>query len=485
MSDEDIQGKLQDEETDQATKDLMNAEMARRQRLRAGMPKMAPGGIVAFKKGGKSKKELPPDGIDTSGEKDPTAGRGIQTDAPDVQGFTEKGVNPFGPTVPNAPAEVAPEVAASADVEKGMQDELARLKPIAERPLAEQVKQNQLAREQQGVPSPYASEIEQIRERKLKAKDEEKEAAQDRLINFLTRWGTIPGPTLVSMSKAGVEMIEKSELDRREQRKLIAQLDESERLINRAEYSRKLGEEDRARQEIKEAGQMYFKVSQDLLKHKYDLAMKDADFRKAVAVAKAQSPKSDELGIQIMYEGLIAQNPEKYPPGPVTRMLAAQAWQSSKPGVVSTELGLGPRNVLAGAAAEQASAAQQNAKTRQDEERRKQKEDWRRAVRDVETFDDDNRKALAETRAKDAAAKIDPKDPNSATSKLKTKLHQDLYDAGGFELLPRPGAKAAPTPKTDTAPNALADKKPEAKKPEPKKDEKKKDLSGLSAFDKK
>lgn len=472
FSDEELQAKLQDEETDQATKDVMGADLARRQRLRAGMPKMAPGGIVAFKKGGKSKKELPPDGIDTSGEKDPTAGRGIQTDAPDVQGFTEKGVNPFGPTVPNAPAEVAPEVAASADVEKGMQDELARLKPIAERPLAEQVKQNQLAREQQGVPSPYASEIEQIRERKLKAKDEEKEAAQDRLINFLTRWGTLPGPTLVAMNRAGVEMIEKSELDRKDQRKLLAQLEESERQINRAEYSRKLGEEDRARQEIKEAGQMYFKVSQDLLKHKYDLAMKDADFRKAVAVAKAQSPKSDELGIQIMYEGLIAQNPEKYPPGPVTRMLAAQAWQSSKPGVVSTELGLGPRNVLAGAAASQAGTAAEDAETKRLREKREQQKDFRAAIFDAVNFNPENRAAIAQARKADAAAKRDITSEGSEEAKIMRRIEEGIRSEYPL-LTPK---KAASAPKTDTTPNPLADKKPEAKK-----DEKKKPLS---AFDK-
>ena len=477
FSDKDITGKIQDPETDAATKEVMTAEMARRQHLRSSMPKMAPGGIVAFA------------GKKSSVVKDKKSKEDIPTDTSNIPGQPVSDVYPeefergsaagIAQAMPEEPATPDAAAIANADVEKGMQTELARLKPIAERPLAEQVKMNQQAREQQGVPSPYATEMQQITERRTKAKDEEKETAQDRLINFLTRWGTLPGPTLVAMNRAGVEMIEKSELDRKEQRKLLAQLDESERQINRAEYSRKLGEEDRARQEIKEAGQMYFKVSQDLMKHKYDLAMKDADFKKALEVAKAQHPKSDELGIQVMYEGLVAQDPKKFPPGPVTRMLAAQAWQASKPGVVSTQMGLGYHSIQAGAAADQASAAQQNAKTRQDEERRKQKEDWRRAVRDVETFDDDNRKALAQTRAKDAAAKIDPKDPNSATSKLKTKLHQDLYDQGGFELLPRPGGQPT-APKTDTAPNPLA-----GKKPEPKKDEKKKDLSGLSAFDKK
>jgi len=482
FSDKDITGKIQDPETDAATKEVMTAEMARRQHLRSSMPKMAPGGIVAFAgkkssvvKDKKSKEDIP---TDTSN----IPGQPVSDAYPEeFERGSAAGITQAMPEEPAAPDAAA---VANTDVEKGMQAELARLKPIAERPLVEQMKMNQKTREDLRMPAPFAQEIKQIEERRAKAKEEEQETAQDRLINFLTRWGTLPGPTLVAMNRAGVEMIEKSELDRKEQRKLLAQLDESERQINRAEYSRKLGEEDRARQEIKEAGQMYFKVSQDLMKHKYDLAMKDADFKKALEVAKAQHPKSDELGIQVMYEGLVAQDPKKFPPGPVTRMLAAQAWQASKPGVVSTQMGLGYHNIQAAAAAEQAGAAQQNAKTRQDEERRKQKEDWRRATMDVERFDEDNRKALAQAREKDAAAKINPKDPNSSTSKLKTKIHQDLYDQGGFELLPRPGGQSA-APKTDTAPNPLADKKPEAKKPEPKKDEKKKDLSGLSAFDKK
>lgn len=504
MSDKDISGKVQDQETDQATKDVMTAEMARRQHLRAGMPKMAPGGIVAFKKGDKVKddaalKEMQDEvgeaSIDMIGDKGVEAGRGKQGNAPDVQGFTGGIAAPAAP-VPEAPA---PEVKANADVEADMRAELDRLKPIAERPLAEQVKLNQQAREAQGVPSPYAEEMRQIQERRTKSKDEEKEAAQDRLVNFLTRWGTLPGPTLVAMNRAGVEMIEKSELDRKDQRKLLAQLDEAERQINRAEYSRKLGEEDRARQEIKEAGQMYFKTSQDLLKHKYDLAMKDADFKKALAVAKAQSPKGDEYGINVMYEGLVASNPKKYPPGPVTKMIAAEAWQRSKPGVVSTEMGLGYHGVQAAAAGEQASAATQNAKTRQDEERRKQKEDWRKATWDAERMNDDNRAALTKAREKDKAANVDPSDAKSSTSQVKTKIYQDLYDQGGFELLPRPGAKAAapaatplpkeekPKPEPKKAEPKKAESKPEPKKAEPKKAEPKKEepkKKPLSAFDK-
>jgi hypothetical protein len=52
FDDKELAAKSQDPQTDQATKDIMAAEMARRSRLRAGAPVMAAnGGIIAFKDG--------------------------------------------------------------------------------------------------------------------------------------------------------------------------------------------------------------------------------------------------------------------------------------------------------------------------------------------------------------------------------------------------------------------------------------------------
>jgi hypothetical protein len=52
FDDKELAAKSKDTQTDQATKDIMTAEMARRARLRAGAPVMAAnGGIIAFKDG--------------------------------------------------------------------------------------------------------------------------------------------------------------------------------------------------------------------------------------------------------------------------------------------------------------------------------------------------------------------------------------------------------------------------------------------------
>lgn len=280
MSDKDINGKMQDQETDAATKEVMGAEMARRQRLRAGMPKMAAGGIVAFKKGKEVKEEDAPPVSDTYPE---------EFDRGTAAGIAQ------------APAPEKP--AAGIDAEQSLLDQQAKLqkyqeqqKGLMEKSPTQVIEERKKAREAQGMPSPYNDEAAKIQAQRTTALAGEKEQAQDRLITFLQRWGSLPGPTLVSLNRAGMEMIEKSDMDRKEQRRLLASLDKSESEIKRAEYLRQIGEEEKAQQAIEKAGVEYHRVGKEIVDNAVKLINAKASNEAKTEIARLQRELAEAKG---------------------------------------------------------------------------------------------------------------------------------------------------------------------------------------------
>lgn len=319
FADKDITGKMQDPETDAATKEVMAAEMARRQRLREGMPKMAAGGIVAFKKGKRVKAATP----DKSAEKAALYGdegygsTGIMAEAPTAEPVdTVEAEAPAAPTGSpdkaalysdagyggtSAPTPAAPAV--SADPEQALMDQQQKLLKYQEeqggimgKKPADIIRERAEAREAQGLASPYGPEKEKIAQRRLEAAADVKEQAKDNLIKFLTRWGTLPGPTLVAMNRAGVEMIEQSEMDKKTQRKLLDQLNASENEINRAEYLRRIGEEDKAQEVIQKAGVEYYKVGKEIIDNTVKLINAKANNEAKTEIAKLQRELAEAKG---------------------------------------------------------------------------------------------------------------------------------------------------------------------------------------------
>lgn len=254
---------------------------------------MAPGGIVAFKKGGKSKKEPPvSDAYPEEFERGTAAGiaanppQGVTPDSSAEQPATEQAAAPgIAPTADKTPEQQLQEQQAQLLKYQTEQGSIMKKTP------ADIIKERTIAREAQGLHSPYGPEKEKIAERRKLAEADVQEQAKDNLIKFLTRWGTLPGPTLVAMNRAGMEMLEQSDMDRKTQRKLMDQLTASENEINRAEYLRRIGEEEKAQEVIQKAGVEYFKVGKEIV----DNTVKLINARESTAQKAEQARLTREL----------------------------------------------------------------------------------------------------------------------------------------------------------------------------------------------
>jgi len=167
--------------------------------------------------------------------------------------------------------------------EDTLQDQIAKLgksqeKLDADRNLSvtDRMKQQEAEREKMGLPSPYGKELEKNTKRREKVEEDAVQEARENLTMFLQRWGTTPGSTLLAMNKAGMEMVEKSGLDRKARRKLLDQLDGVERDLRTGEYQRRLGEEERARNHIEKAGKEYNQVGEKIVEYTVKLINNEA-----------------------------------------------------------------------------------------------------------------------------------------------------------------------------------------------------------------
>ena len=301
FDDKELAAKSKDPQTDQATKDIMTAEMARRAGLRAGAPVMAAnGGIIAFKDGEEVKDiDATKKGIlSTLKEQGPVS--------------TATGSSPEKSEVDPYASNVGPYLANKAGLDKAkptyedtLQDQITKLgksQDLLDKDrnltVSQRMAQQELEREKMGLPSPYGKELEKNTKRREKVEEDAVQEARENLTMFLQRWGTTPGSTLLAMNKAGMEMVEKSGLDRKARRKLLDQLDGVERDLRTGEYQRRLGEEERARNHIEKAGKEYNQVGEKIVEYTVKLinneATNEARTKIAELAEKLREAKSDK-----------------------------------------------------------------------------------------------------------------------------------------------------------------------------------------------
>jgi hypothetical protein len=327
FDDKALQQKVGDPQTDQATKDLVAAEMARRANLRAGA--MANGGIIAFKDGKKVKGPKVSDKYPEEFERG--SAKGIAQDVPqdeapevdpyssaDQAGLTSAKGDPDKAALYSNQgyAGIAPKPAADAlDLDQTLLDQNKKLQSYQEEQAGIMGKtpdqilaEKSAAREARGLNSPYESRRLKIDERRTTATEDAKEQARDNLIMFLQRWGTIPGQTLVAMNKAGMEMVQQSGMDKKDQRKLLDHLDTVESNLNEAEYLRRIGDEEKAQEVIQKAGLEYHRVGKEIVENTVKLInakasneakVQIAELREKLAEARASGKQPSDLNVKL------------------------------------------------------------------------------------------------------------------------------------------------------------------------------------------
>jgi hypothetical protein len=413
FDDKELGAKAQDA-TDPITQAAAATEMARRTRLRAGAPVMAAnGGIIAFKDGEEVK------------DIDETK-KGILRKLEEGPVSSATGSSPEKSDVDPYASNVGPYLANKAGLDKAkptyedtLQDQIAKLgksqeKLEADRNLSvtDRMKQQEAEREKMGLPSPYGRELEKLTKRREKVDEDSVQDARENLTMFLQRWGTTPGATLLAMNKAGMEMVEKSGLDRKARRKLLDQLDGVERDLRTGEYQRRLGEEERARNHIEKAGKEYNQVGEKIVEYTVKLinneATNEARTKIAELAEKLREAKATDKPTDYQFEvknivAALKTNPKfKDVPDAILTQAAMKQVVDQKVRIQSAgaQVNLGP-NV------EKAAAATTNATTAQNKEINKEAQI---------SYDSDKAKRAA--REEDKKNGLSSSDPNSAQAKL-------------------------------------------------------------------
>jgi hypothetical protein len=440
--------------SDPITQAAAATEMARRARLRAGAPVMAAnGGIIAFKDGEEVK-----DIDDTK--------KGILSTI-EKQGpvSTATGSSPEKSDVDPYASNVGPYLANKAGLDKAkptyedtLQDQIIKLGKSQEQldkdknlSVTDRMKQQEAEREKMGLASPYGRELEKVVKRREKVDEDAVQEARENLTMFLQRWGTTPGSTLLAMNKAGMEMVEKSGLDRKTRRKLLDQLDGVERDLHTGEYQRRLGEEERARNHIEKAGKEYNQVGEKIVEYTTKLINNEATnaAREKIAELSRQLQQAKIDGKEVsdyktrlnIIAGELKASP-KFKDVPDAMVLAAadkivRGHEISK-SAASATVNLGPN-------AEKAAAATTNANVATQKEINKEAQI---------SYDSDKTKRAA--REEDKKNGLSSSDPNSAQAKLFEQHRNRVRDQMGIKS-------------TSTAPASSSGNK---------------DKSGLAAFDK-
>jgi hypothetical protein len=295
------------------------------------------------------------------------------------------------------------------------------------------MKQQEAEREKMGLPSPYGSELEKNKKRREKVEEDSVQDARENLTMFLQRWGTTPGSTLLAMNKAGMEMVEKSGLDRKARRKLLDQLDGVERDLRTGEYQRRLGEEERARNHIEKAGKEYNQVGEKIVEYTVKLinneATNEARTKIAELAQKLQEAKADKTtDYQFEIKNIVAAlktNPKfKDVPDAILTQAAMKQVVDQKVKVASASV------------AQTLPIKQQEADTRTDKVATDARE--KALTRAGETFWAD--KGRRDAAKEDKANGISETDPNSKTAKLK-QAHIDAALNAGKSTAPASSGK--------------------------------------------
>jgi hypothetical protein len=255
----------------------------------------------------------------------------------------------------NAPAEVDPAAAALEEQIGVLEKQQPALQKQMNVTTKEGIAQLRKDRIDAGIPDLFQVEKDKLRLRKERGEESEKETAQNNLIRFLTRWGTIPGSTMRGMIGAGAELVDKMDIDAKHKQKFLNELDDIDSRINNSEYALRIGDEDRVRKEKDAAGKKYLELAEKITDIRAKEALKDKDLKRSLQLKMLdiekervkdtlKGPKTDEYFTKIFADDLTASDPKKYPPGPATDAIAAQMYLKLKAYGTVTAAGIGQTN---------------------------------------------------------------------------------------------------------------------------------------------
>jgi hypothetical protein len=380
LSDGQLEQKDKDQSTDPATGEDVDAELARRNTLRSGIKTMAAGGAVAFKEGKEvEEKEKEKDLKDTKKgirerilEESPTT----PVIKPEM-GVTQEGTSfpPEPPVNQEAPypdykGSVADEARKGiatptvkpadpyAAYEKTLSDQAAEQKIKSEQSVNEIIASRDAERKAAGFINPAIAEQQAIDERKAKIEGETREAAQDRLTKFLIDWGRTPGPALNGFINAGGNLIEANVEDKKLRKKLLEDLEDASRVINRSEYERRLGNEKEADSLKTRAGEQYFNINKELLKHRAEMSIKQMDaankleiqaLKNELVVAKGANKDKVIQQAEILYAEKVFRGA---PENPITMRQALIEANAMQPVITAAGVSAAPATLRAETGAE-------------------------------------------------------------------------------------------------------------------------------------
>jgi hypothetical protein len=454
LSDGQLEQKDKDQSTDPATGEDVDAELARRGALRSGIKTMAAGGAIAF--------------ADEGAVKDPEKDKDKEKDLKDTKkgirerileespttpvikpemGVTQEGTSfpPEPPVNQEAPYPdykgsvtdearkgIATPAVKPADpyaaYEKTLSDQAAEQKTKSEQSVNEIIASRDAERKAAGFINPAIAEQQAIAERKAKIEGETREAAQDRLTKFLIDWGRTPGPALNGFINAGGNLIEANVEDKKLRKKLLEDLEDASRVINRSEYERRLGNEKEADSLKTRAGEQYFNINKELLKHRADMSIKAMDaankleiqaLKNELIVAKGANKDKVIQQAELLYAEKVFKGA---PENASTMAQALREANAMQPTVTATAMTIPSRETSAGAAASQAGTAEDQAETARLKAITERTEKVAKEVR-AATMMGPGRK---EIKAAEALAKKEGRDPVAAGKVVSDRIAKEI-----------------------------------------------------------
>ena len=474
LSDDQLGKKDQDQETDPATKQMVDAEQVRRGALRSGIKTMAAGGAVAFngaersdvedkekdKEKEKSEEEKRNEGILGALKKEPTTPVIQDTSAEDADMRakssmdTQMGIAKEAFPVSTAPVTPADPYAA---YEKILSDQAAEQKAKSEEGINTILARKEAERKAAGFENPAIAEAKILDERKAKIAGETKEAAQDRLTQFLINWGRTPGPALNGIINAGEKLIEANVEDKKLRKKMLEDLEDARLTINRGEYARRLGDEKEAESMKARAGEQYYNINKELLKHRADMSIKAMDaankleiqaLKNELIVAKGANKDKVIQQAELLYAEKVFKGA---PENASTMAQALREANAMQPTVTATAMTIPSRETSAGAAASQAGTAEDQAETARLKAITERTEKVAKEVR-AATMMGPGRK---EIKAAEALAKKEGRDPVAAGKVVSDRIAKEIEAKIPLPQSVRaPAAAPAPAPNPALTPNA-------------------------------
>jgi hypothetical protein len=467
LSDEQLTQKDKDQSTDPATGEDVDAELARRGALRSGIKPMAAGGAIAFNgaersdvedKDKEKKEETTNEGILKALKKEPTTPVIQDTSAEDADMRAKSSMDTqmgiAKEAFPVSTASVTPADPYAA-YEKTLSDQAAEQKAKSEEGINTILARKEAERKAAGFENPAIKEVEELKTRQAKIDADAKELAQDRLTQFLINWGRTPGSAINGFIGAGDKLITDNIEDKKTRKKLLEDLEDVRRGINRSEYARRLGDEKEAEAMKAKAGEQYFNINKELLKHRADMSIKAMDaankleiqaLKNELVVAKGANKDKVIQQAELLYAEKVFKGA---PENASTMAQALREANAMQPTVTATAMTVPARNITAEASASQAGTAEDQAETARLKAITERTEKVAKEVR-AATMMGPGRK---EIKAAEALAKKEGRDPVAAGKVVADRIATEIE-----AKIPLPQSVRAPaaatTPSPALTPNA-------------------------------